>query len=104
MTEPDVASSDATNIASSIRRDGGEYVLDGHKWWATGAIDHRCKLLIFMGKTDPQAPRHAQQSMILVPIDAQGVKVVRHLPVLGSTTRRTVTPRSPSSGCARLPR
>ena len=83
MTEPDVASSDATNIASSIRRDGGEYVLDGHKWWATGAIDRRCKLLIFMGKTDPQAPRHAQQSMILVPIDAQGVKVVRHLPVFG---------------------
>ena len=83
MTEPDVASSDATNIASSIRRDGGEYVLDGHKWWATGAIDRRCKLLIFMGKTDPQAPRHAQQSMILVPIDAKGVKVVRHLPVFG---------------------
>jgi acyl-CoA dehydrogenase len=83
MTEPDVASSDATNIASSIRREGGEYVLDGHKWWATGAIDRRCKLLIFMGKTDAQAPRHAQQSMILVPIDAQGVKVVRHLPVFG---------------------
>ena len=83
MTEPDVASSDATNIASSIRRDGAHYVLDGHKWWATGAIDRRCKLLIFMGKTDPDAPRHAQQSMILVPIDAQGVKVVRHLPVFG---------------------
>jgi acyl-CoA dehydrogenase len=83
MTEPDVASSDATNIASSIRRDGAHYVLDGHKWWATGAIDRRCKLLIFMGKTDPDAPRHAQQSMILVPIDAQGVNVVRHLPVFG---------------------
>jgi acyl-CoA dehydrogenase len=83
MTEPDVASSDATNIASSIRRDGAHYVLDGHKWWATGAIDRRCKLLIFMGKTAPDAPRHAQQSMILVPIDAQGVKVVRHLPVFG---------------------
>jgi acyl-CoA dehydrogenase len=83
MTEPDVASSDATNIASSIRRDGSDYVLDGHKWWATGAIDRRCKLLIFMGKTDPDAPRHTQQSMILVPIDAQGVKIVRHLPVFG---------------------
>jgi acyl-CoA dehydrogenase len=83
MTEPDVASSDATNIASSIRRDGDHYVLDGHKWWATGAIDRRCKLVIFMGKTAPDAPRHAQQSMILVPIDAQGVKVVRHLPVFG---------------------
>jgi acyl-CoA dehydrogenase len=83
MTEPDVASSDATNIASSIRRDGDCYVLNGHKWWATGAIDRRCRLLIFMGKTDPDAPRHAQQSMILVPIDAKGVNVVRHLPVLG---------------------
>ena len=83
MTEPDVASSDATNIASSIRRDGAHYVLDGHKWWATGAVDRRCKLLIFMGKTDPGAPRHAQQSMILVPTDARGVNVVRHLPVFG---------------------
>ena len=83
MTEPDVASSDATNIASSIRRDGDHYVLNGHKWWATGAIDRRCKVLIFMGKTDTEAPRHTQQSMILVPIDAQGVDVVRHLPVFG---------------------
>jgi len=83
MTEPDVASSDATNIASSILRDGSHYVLDGHKWWATGAIDRRCKILIFMGKTNPEAPRHAQQSMILVPIDARGVNVVRHLPVFG---------------------
>ena len=83
MTEPDVASSDATNIASSIRRDGAHYILDGHKWWATGAIDRRCKVLLFMGKTDSKAPRHAQQSMILVPIDAHGVNVVRHLPVFG---------------------
>jgi acyl-CoA dehydrogenase len=83
MTEPDVASSDATNIASSIQRDADHYVLDGHKWWATGANDRRCKLLIFMGKTNPDAPRHTQQSMILVPIDAPGVKVIRHLPVFG---------------------
>ena len=83
MTEPDVASSDATNIAASIRRDGDHYVLDGHKWWATGAIDRRCKLLIFMGKTDPDGPRYTQQSMILVPAATQGVNVVRHLPVFG---------------------
>jgi acyl-CoA dehydrogenase len=83
MTEPDVASSDATNIASSIRRDGDHYVLNGHKWWATGATDRRCKLLIFMGKTDPSAPRHTQQSMILVPSDAKGVTVLRYLPVFG---------------------
>jgi acyl-CoA dehydrogenase len=83
MTEPDVASSDATNIASSIRREGDTYVLNGHKWWTTGANDRRCKLLIFMGKTNPEAPRHAQQSMILVSIDAPGVTVVRHLPVFG---------------------
>jgi acyl-CoA dehydrogenase len=83
MTEPNVASSDATNIASSIRRDGSQYVLDGHKWWATGAIDRRCKLLIFMGKTNPDAPRHQQQSMILVPAEAPGVRIVRYLPVFG---------------------
>jgi len=83
MTEPDVASSDATNIASSIRRDGADYVIDGRKWWATGAIDRRCKILIFMGKTNPEAPRHAQQSMILVPIDTKGVDVIRYLPVFG---------------------
>jgi acyl-CoA dehydrogenase len=78
-----VASSDATNIASSIKRDGSHYVLDGRKWWTSGAGDPRCKIYIVMGKTDPDAPRHQQQSMILVPADAPGVKIVRHLPVFG---------------------
>ncbi|WP_284619976.1 acyl-CoA dehydrogenase family protein [Aquabacterium humicola] len=83
MTEPAVASSDATNIESSIRRDGDSYVINGRKWWTSGAGDPRCKILIFMGKTDPEAPRHSQQSMILVPMDTPGVKIVRHLPVFG---------------------
>ncbi len=84
MTEPEVASSDATNIAASIVRDGDSYVINGRKWWSSGANDPRCKVFIFMGKTDPQNPnRHKQQSMIIVPRDTAGVTVLRPLPVFG---------------------
>jgi acyl-CoA dehydrogenase len=83
MTEPAVASSDATNIETSIRREGDEYVLNGVKWWSSGAGDPRCKIAIVMGKTDFEAKRHAQQSMILMELDAPGVNILRHLPVFG---------------------
>lgn len=83
MTEPDVASSDATNIATRIERDGDDYIINGRKWWISGAGDPRCAIFITMGKTDPQAPRHSQQSMILVPAGTPGFKVIRPLSVLG---------------------
>src|SRR5262249_50681790 len=83
MTEPDVASSDATNIESSIVREADAYVINGRKWWSSGAGDPRCRIFIFMGKTDPAAPRHQQQSMILVPRDTAGIRLLRHLPVFG---------------------
>ena len=83
MTEPDVASSDATNIATRIERDGDEYVINGRKWWTSGAMDPRCSVFITMGKTNPDAPRHSQQSMILVPANTPGVKIVRALNVFG---------------------
>ena len=83
MTEPGVASSDATNIEASIRREGDEYVINGHKWWTSGIGDPHCKLIIFMGKTDPSADAYRQQSMILIPSDAPGIKVLRMLDVMG---------------------
>jgi acyl-CoA dehydrogenase len=83
MTEPQVASSDATNIQTNIKRDGDDYVINGRKWWSSGVGDPRCKIAIVMGKTDPDGPKHAQQSMIFVPIDAKGVKIERMLHVYG---------------------
>jgi acyl-CoA dehydrogenase len=83
MTEPAVASSDATNIETHIERDGDDYVINGRKWWTSNALHRNCKVLIVMGKTDPDGPRHRQQSMLVVPIDAPGVTVVRGLPVFG---------------------
>jgi acyl-CoA dehydrogenase len=85
MTEPDVASSDANNISTKITRDGDEYVINGRKWWSSGAMDPRCKILIVMGKTNPDAPRHRQQSMILVPRDTPGVTIKRGMMVFGFT-------------------
>jgi acyl-CoA dehydrogenase len=83
MTEPDVASSDARNIQTSIARDGDEYVINGRKWWITGSADPRCQIFIVMGKTDPDGPPHRQQSMVLIPRDTPGLEIVRHLPVFG---------------------
>ena len=87
MTEPAVASSDATNIACRIERDGDEYVINGRKWWISGAASERCKVFILMGKTDPSAPTYTQQSMILVPVDTPGVTILRNLPVFGYADR-----------------
>ncbi len=83
MTEPEVASSDATNICTTIKRDAASYIVDGHKWWISGAGDPRCAVYIAMGKTDPDAPRHSQQSMIVVPATAPGIRIVRPLNVMG---------------------
>ncbi|WCB92208.1 (R)-benzylsuccinyl-CoA dehydrogenase [Baekduia alba] len=87
MTEPAVASSDATNIETRIERDGDEYVINGRKWWTSNALHHNCKVLIVMGKTNPDGPKHQQQSMLVVPIDAPGVTIVRGLPVFGYQDR-----------------
>jgi acyl-CoA dehydrogenase len=87
MTEPEVASSDATNIATRIERQGDEYVINGRKWWISGAADPRCAVYITMGKTDPDAPRHSQQSMVLVPANTKGIRIVRPLECVGLRRR-----------------
>jgi acyl-CoA dehydrogenase len=105
MTEPDVASSDATNIATRIERDGDEYVINGRKWWTSGAMSPRCELLIVMGVTDRSADRHRRQSMILVPKDTPGVHLVRSTSLFATTTGRTAgTPRSSTTTSACRPR
>jgi acyl-CoA dehydrogenase len=83
MTEPEVASSDATNISGAVRREGDEYVIDARKWFITGAADERCKVALVLGRSDPEGPRHAQHSIVLVPMDAEGVTVVRNMSVFG---------------------
>jgi alkylation response protein AidB-like acyl-CoA dehydrogenase len=100
MTEPRVASSDATNIESSIVRDGDRYVINGHKWWSSGAGDPRCKVAIFMGKTDPAAPKHKQQSMIVVPMDAPASPSGACSPSSDTITLRTATARFCLRTCA----
>ena len=102
MTEPDVASSDATNIALRIERDGDQYVLNGRKWWISGVLHPHCKVMIVMGKTRVEGPRHAQQSMVLVPLDTPGVRSCAGCPCLATSTTRA-TPKSSSRTCASRP-